>query len=205
MATDELTTTRPTSSTEWADALHNYEREQAVYASVCADYEAACAKYREAGGDRDTPQDFITYGLTDINPRSPMMDARNQLIRDTEVRIILEDHVKPNPDSAELLTAEQRGEIAQKATRLVDDYREAHRQARLVWDSILQPAEERHCDASDKMADARNKLLTTPAPDTEAMLFKLEVLASIMVDADEHDAPAVSLLRDDAKRLLGRG
>lgn len=58
MATDNLTTDRPASSTEWADAFHNYQREVEAYANVAAEYEAACAEY---DGPRTAPEAMERY------------------------------------------------------------------------------------------------------------------------------------------------
>lgn len=65
----------------------------------------------------------------------------------------------------------------------------------------LQEAFDAACSA---IWDARDKLLATPAPDAEALLFKLDLLVTDMDEGDEQDAPAVRAIRDDARRILGR-
>jgi hypothetical protein len=65
-------------------------------------------------------------------------------------------------------------------------------------------AEKKHNKAADRRWKARTALLDTPAPDQAAMIAKLELLAEIMLESDEQDAKHVALIRDDAKRLLGR-
>ena len=55
----------------------------------------------------------------------------------------------------------------------------------------------------DAFSAARDKLIeNTPAPDAAAILYKLELLAVAMTEADEGDALLVTALRDDARRLF---
>lgn len=193
MATDELTTDRPTSSTDWAEAFHNYQREEAAYASVAAEYEAACAEYESAWPDRTA--DFEPYGLSRFTDRK---QDRDQLIRKTELRLVMRDY-----KGRDQLNPKELGALREEAARIVDDFLGWLEQWNVASLSI-EPAEERHNEACDRLSDARNKLLNTPAPDTVAMLFKLDVLASLMAESCEQDAPAAALLSEDAHRLIGR-
>lgn len=67
----------------------------------------------------------------------------------------------------------------------------------------FQPTEKRHDKFADNRWEARDALLKTPAPDAEAILFKLDILAADMAEACVEDAERVACLRDDARRLLG--
>jgi len=180
---------------QWNAALDNYRREEAAYANVAVEYEAACRAYDSERPD--APEEFTTYGLTDT-----ISIDRDELIRRTELRIVVNDYVEGNPDR-EPLTAQERGAVAVKATRLVDAFAEWRQQAREVELRIYAPAEKKHDAACDKIWEARNKLLNTPAPDAQAMLFKVDILARLMSESLEQDAPAVALIRDDAHRLFG--
>lgn len=66
----------------------------------------------------------------------------------------------------------------------------------------FSPAEKRHDKFADNRWEARDALLKTPAPDAEAMLFKLDILAADMAEACVEDAERVACLRADARRLL---
>jgi hypothetical protein len=186
----------------WSAALSAYRREEAAYAVVSSEYEAVCRTLdcEISALDRGIfakSRDFDTYGLLG----SGHSKDREELIRDTELRITMTDYVEGNPGRGPL-SAEERGAIAEKATRLVDDYLAWSRQVAEAKARIYDPAEVAHDAACDKIWTARAKLLSTPAPDASALLCKLDILAGQMIEADEQDAPAVALIRDDAKRLL---
>ncbi len=48
-------------------------------------------------------------------------------------------------------------------------------------------------------------MLATDAPDHECLLFKIELLAGMLEEADAEDAERVSTVRKDARRLLTSG
>jgi len=193
MATDDLITDRPTSSTEWAEAFHNYERAKNAEAQVEAELDAASSAWHEAVPDR--ADEFAAYGLLRWADKSD----RDKLFRDVEVRIIMRDH-----KGRERLTPEELGAVREEAARAADDF--------LAWVAldfeaskrIYGDVQERFDAACDLRCAAQDKLLTTPAPDADAMLYKLDLLSSVMAEHQSEDAESVAAIRDDARRLLGR-
>lgn len=66
-------------------------------------------------------------------------------------------------------------------------------------------AEEVRFDAAcDKLANARERLIATPAPDGDALLYKLDTLTAYLVDCDSEDKERVQAIEADCKRILGR-
>lgn len=195
MTTDNLTTERPTSSTDWAEAVHNYEQAKSAEAQAEAELDAASAAWREAVPDR--ADEFLAYGLH--RHRDGDTD-RTKLIRKTEMSVAIEEY-----KGRSALSEDEFAAITRKAVRLVDDF--------LAWLALDREAseriygggvQERFDEACDRRGEAQDKLLTTPAPDAEALLFKLELLAKIMREADVDDSDRIEAIRHDAHRLLGR-
>lgn len=195
MTTDNLTTDRPTRSTDWAEAVHNCEEAKCAFDRAEAELDAASAAWREAVPDR--ADEFLTYGLNRYHIRDNA--DRAALIRATEMSVAMKYY-----KGRESLTADDFAAITHKAVTIVDDF--------LAWLALDREAsdriygggvQERFDAACDALSDARDKLLRTPAPDANAMLFKLELLAKIMREADVDDAERIEAVRDDAKRLFG--
>jgi hypothetical protein len=182
----------------WRVAVAEYERAKAAQDKAEAALDAASAAWREAVPDR--VDEFLAYGLNRYHSHDH--EDRNGLIRNAQVEIVLRDY-KGKGDTYP--NAEEYAEIAREATKAVDEF--------LAWIAldydvtprIYGDTQERFDEACDKRADAQTKLLETPAPDSAAMLHKLELLAQVMTESDEQDAPAVRAIRDDCRRLLGKG
>jgi hypothetical protein len=174
----------------WRIVLSDYQSVEAEYQRLSVEYEAKSAAYQAECGEPNP--DFETYGLGRFGN-----DSREKQIRNVEIAIIIKDYVGTEP------SADDFAEIARKAATLVDEHKAylAHRDeafARTIG-QIDKPWEA----ALDKVFHARAKLLKTPAPDTSAVIYKLDLLAPLMVENDEEDAEAVSAIRDDARRLFG--
>lgn len=198
MTTDELTTERPVHSTDWAEAFHNYQREVEAYASVAAEYEAAAEEYHRALPE-DQGDDFTPYGLHQC-----IAPNRNSLIVNAELRIIMRDFKERGDEG---LTPDELARVRGEAARVVDNFLEWKAERAKAQEKASErydPAEKKHDAACDRLSHARTKLLNTAAPDVEAMLFKLDLLAGYMAECDAEDAKSVGLIRDDASRLLGR-
>ncbi|MFP5328861.1 MAG: hypothetical protein ACLGHC_01820 [Alphaproteobacteria bacterium] len=193
MTTDNLTTARPTSSTDWAEAVHNFERGEAAYDRSAAEYEAACAEYERRFPDEKEAQ-FEPYGL-----KWNAGQDRERLIADAELRIIFRNH-----KDRERLAPEELGAVREEAARAVAEFLAWSSERRAAYEQIVGDAERKHDAAVDKRHGTREALLACPAPDAEAILFKLELLAADMAEADTDDAERVAAIRDDAKRLFGR-
>lgn len=189
---EQDTLDRPAEQLSWADALANFQRESVAYKQAAAKYEAACAEYERAFPDRD--KEFAAYGLTRFN--GPDANREGIMLR-ADVSIVLRDF----KGRKERLTPEELGKVREEAARVADEFLAWTAQ----WDAAsrsIEPAEKEHDAACDKLAEARNTLLATPAPDIAAMVMKLNVLASLMLESREDDAGTVQLLCNDAHRLL---
>lgn len=194
MTTDDLTTERSTSSTDWAEAVHNFEQAKAAEAQMGAELDAATAALDKAVPDR--ADEFLAYGLHRYRDGNT---ERTKLIRSTEMSVAIVDY-----KGRSALSADDYAAIARKATTLVDDFLAWIECAREATSRIYGDAQERFDAACDRRVAAQDALLNdTPAPDAEALLFKLDLLAEIMTEGDDQDAPAVVSIRDDAKRLFG--
>lgn len=173
----------------WRIVVAEYESEKAAYARVCSDYEAACRRHEQARPKE--PELLTVYKVTDTGL------GRDRLIVVAGLAITLIDYTARTD-----LTADERAEITEKATRLADEFLAWSAELNEAWERF-RPAEEAHDAAVSKLMKARDKLIATPAPDYEAMLFKLDSLVPEMVDALADDAERVTAIRDDARRLLG--
>lgn len=197
MATETLQT-KPPSATSWNEAFAEFQREEAAYAIAAADYESAVAAYDVELPDRD--DEFNAYGL-----KSPTLTHRD-VMSFVAPAIMEREFGKVGyplypPKDVEEYNAKYPAIMAE-AARVTADYLDWRRCGSEAYARIVEPAEEKHDDACDKRANARNRLLNTPAPDVGAMLIKLDLLASIMAESDSEDAAHVATVRDEARRLM---
>lgn len=56
---------------------------------------------------------------------------------------------------------------------------------------------------ADRLFKAREKLFATPAPDAEALIYKLDVLLPYLTDCASEDLERVQSIDADVRRLLG--
>jgi hypothetical protein len=97
--------------------------------------------------------------------------------------------------------AEQASDDAKGLANEFDAYRERRCAAFAPYDRV----EDQFDGLVDAQCEARRKLLETPAPDGEALLYKLDLLASFLETADSEDAHSIDLVRNDARRVLTVG
>ena len=181
----------------WRIVVAEFEQAVVVENRVGAELDAATAAWNEAVPDRT--DEFLAYGLNRYSaPAERDAAARDRLIRSTEMQVAMVDYKGRSP-----LTADDFAEIARKATTLVDDFLAWIALDREATPRIYGDVQERFDEACDKRTAATSKLLATPAPDTSAMIFKLELLAVIMREHLADDADEIEAIRDDAKRLFG--
>lgn len=176
----------------WRSVLSDHQREEAAYRRVEEEYSAACAAF-DAECPTEAQDKFEALELRFTR------DDRDQLIRDAEIRIVMRDF----KGRSTVLSPDELAAVTHEAATIVDDFLAYRAKRDEAYKRIVTPAEQKHNDASDKRWNARDKLLTTPAPDPDAMLFKLELLAADMAEAAADDAERVAAIRDDAKRLFG--
>lgn len=192
------TLVRPAEQLTWAEALNRHRRAEAEYDRVSTHYSDACRAYDAECPDRDA--EFERYGL-----RCPNLEREN-IVRIVRAALCMSEFGGTGmflypPDKRAEQTSKM-PEIAVDAERIADDYLAWRSHKSEAYDRIVGPAEEKHDAAVDMRSAARTALLETQAPDTEAMLFKLDLLSSIMAEGDAEDADQVVNIRDDARRLL---
>jgi hypothetical protein len=205
MATDNVNTPSIDNNREaWNAAVADFEKEAAAYKVAAEEFQAACDKYHADFIRVAKPEDFDTYGLDHYARRWP--DDRKGFIRSLELRVAMVDY---RLAASENFTEDQFADIAAKATRLVDAY--------LAWtaakaeqdeqnapaEAAYRKAEKKHDAAVEKLCDAREKMLLTPAPDALAIAYKLEVFHDYLALGDEQDTHRVRAFRDDMRRLFG--
>lgn len=103
----------------------------------------------------------------------------------------------------DILPADECKKITADAHCLVDDFEAYHARREEAFRNY-HPMEDEFDAVVDKRWQALNDLLTTPAPDEQAVLFKLERLTVEMTSAAVEDAERVEAVRNDARRLFGR-
>jgi len=175
----------------WNAALAEYRREETDYAASAAEYEAQCQRYYEAHPDRS--KEFAAYGLIAARGRADAI--RTALLH------LCHMHGAAKGDGAKLTDSDLR-EINAEADRIVDDYFADRESGKEAFERFIGAGERKHDRAVDKMHEAREALLLAPAPDAEAMLLKLDILAAYVREADGEDADHIASIRDDAHRLF---
>lgn len=106
--------------------------------------------------------------------------------------------------SGKILTLAEAKQATADACRVVDDFETwtaRHAEVFAEYDRL----ETQHDAAHDARWNARDALLATPAPDQDALLFKVELLSDIMRECATEDANRIGLISADARRLLARG
>lgn len=195
MATDNLTTDRTASSTDWAEAVHNYERAQAEREKAGEAHNAAEEAYLSETRCGVDYHDEYGIKYTSRTKEEVLADLRYYPAR----------AAAKAASEGKKLSDEQIGELYRDIPCIADDFL-AHQQFRAEANERHRVTEldDAYTLASSAFWEARRTLLATPAPDTAALLFKLEMLAMDMREAAVEDAESVEAIHDDAKRLLGR-
>jgi hypothetical protein len=170
----------------WRIAVNEFEAVSAQFEQNWAAYEAA-----DEAAKRECPSRLReyqrTYGISPSMPRDVAIEAVDRYIERRDFPNGIDENI----------TDEYVDAVAIEASRIVDEYTahateltdcaERHRVNEL-WKA--------HCAFVSAVYDpAREKLFATPAPDVAAVLFKAEVLAGMIDEAEG--------LRDDLQRLFG--
>lgn len=174
----------------WRSVASDYQRTKAEYDVISARHDEQTAAYSLAVGEMP---DFDAYG---VNMR---LGSRDRRIRDLQFEVAVKDYQGRN------LTADDFADIARKAATLVDERDAWSAKSDEVFARTIATVEKDWEDALDRLCDAQNKLIETPAPDAKAMLEKIELLSTIMTEAGVEDATRMAAIKADAQRLLNAG
>ncbi|MCH8617164.1 hypothetical protein LZ016_13785 [Sphingomonas sp. SM33] len=102
------------------------------------------------------------------------------------------------------LTDAELAKLDADANRVVDDF-EAYSARHDAAFAEYDRQEALFDSLVDRRADAFRAVIDTPAPDNEALLYKLELLATLLEGFHSEDAPTLDKIRLDARRLLTTG
>lgn len=172
--------------TEWESAYANYRVVEARHNALGDAWEAAQEAADNATPDRvDRYFDEFNLGIG-MSRRRVMPAITHAIVRRDypEGHLLFREESAAVVDDAERLTDEFMG-YQQKITDARERYQTEQR-----WDEMRahQP----------KFEAARNAFMAVPAPDTDALLTKMEI-AAVSLDDDHADSCLA-----DAKRLLGK-
>ena len=102
------------------------------------------------------------------------------------------------------LTPEEAKQVTADAQRIVDEF-EAYRVRRGEAFAEYDRLEGQLDSLVDERAKAFHALMETPAPDGEALQYKIGLLASQLTEWESEDANTINAINADAARLLGSG
>jgi hypothetical protein len=174
---------------EWNKAVARLKAVKAEYERVSAHSsathdvaEASCPYRREF---------FSRYGLgaTWDRERNVRAAQRNIMIERAKGQRLTADEAKQATADAYHVVDDFEGWCARRD----EAFREHH-----AW-------EERFDALADKRLSAQEAVLSIEAPDHEALLFKIELLAGMLNEAAVEDADRLNMIRTDARRLLPAG
>lgn len=165
---------------------------------------AAEAEY-ERFGERQTaahdaaeaacPREDHWFSRYDLGVYKNLDEGHERNIRAAQVSLVIERAY------GRQLSDEEARQVSADAERIVDDfeaYCARHKEAFREYD-ILQ---ERFDALVDQRERARDAVLAATAPDQQALRLKIEVLATMMREADVEDADRIGAVLGDAKHLL---
>jgi hypothetical protein len=179
----------------WRIVVSEYESEAAAYEIVSDEYSAR----------------MQAYDAIDFAARYAVFEQFEPICLkyrgDTILAVVAQLATKRGQNCGErggvsaMTDAEYFGLFAE-AVKIVTDYAALQAEAKDAAERIYGDIEERHDAAVDKLGDAREKLLATPAPDWAALSYKLDILCEYLNDCDSEDKERVGLIRSDVNRLL---
>lgn len=179
----------PTDRRAWNAAVARYERATEKVERVGNDNmeahdaaEAACPRNDEY---------FSRYNMG-------RGDSPDRNFRACHMSLVIE-RTKEGP-----LTPDEAKQTAVDAQRLVDEF-EAYSASRDAAFAGYDQLEDRFDRVVDEQAEARKLLIETPAPDNEALLYKIEMLAAYLTECASEDADRLNAVSADARRLLTVG
>lgn len=98
-------------------------------------------------------------------------------------------------------TPEEAKQITDDALRLVDEFEvwlTEHKAAFAEYDRQQELLDS----VIDEQAAARNEVIGMPAPTSDALLFKIELLIDYLTECESEDADRLRAIQADARRLL---
>jgi hypothetical protein len=178
----------------WRIAVANYEAAKIAFAKADERLSAVNEAYRAAVPNR--ADEFSAYSLHRYRDADL---PRTTLVHKTEMAVAMRDYRGRSE-----LTDDEFAAINVKAVALVNDF--------LAWlafdkeesDRIYGDEQERFDEACDRLSDARDELLDAPAPDADALFYKLDVIVPYLKEVDSDDAERFAALASDIRRLLGK-
>jgi hypothetical protein len=194
--TNAKTITRPTADQSPAEALWRisltaYQTAKAAYEAASADYGTAGAAFLAEVGELNP--DFARYGVNQHRTDR----TRDDHIRFVEGKIAIADY------AGQRVSADDYAAIAKKAAQLVDTYETDIARREEAEARILDAPEAKWQTALDALAEAREALFRTPAPDASALLAKLDLLTTYLNECESEDKERVAAVADDVRRLFG--
>lgn len=199
MATHTLQNESAPSTREPSTDRAAWDRAVAYLRAVQAEYDLINPQHTAAFGAAEAicPREgefYSRYGLGWYEEEATGRERNFYAARTTVV-------AERSRDLGRALTLDEAKKAAAEARGAVDQF-EAHlkRRDEVHAQYDCDGWENRFDAVVDRRWKAQNAVLRTKAPDQEAMLFKLELLAGIM--DGEQDQQRVIAIRDDARRLL---
>jgi hypothetical protein len=182
----------------WNAAVARLNRVQAEYARVDGPHtaafdaaEAACPRQGEF---------FSRFGLGYHSDPVHGRERNERAAHEALYRERLQQLLRSNSDRR-YLTDEEVDQAKLDAKKIVDEFDEHCRRRDEAHELYnCDEWEERFDAITDKRWEAQRALLMAAAPDQDAVLTKLELLAEIM--EGEQDQERVIAIRDDMRRLL---
>jgi hypothetical protein len=178
---------------DWDRALARYSEAKEAHDRVDAEHNAAVATYRAECG-KPNPE-FAYYRIDSAG-------IADRLNRSADIRRVGNEIEARDYAGQAKLSADDFSAIARKATLLVDQYDEYLQRCEALEERVIGDKQDRWEAALDKLDAAQRALLGTPAPDAEAMLYKLTLLSVDMAQADAEFQEDIVALREDARRLF---
>jgi hypothetical protein len=170
----------------WRIVVSEYEQAHAQFEANWAAYEAAEAKVANTATFRRYGELADAYGLRSHMTLAEMVEAIDPIIEARERQAVGDRD----------FTDEEADAQADEAQRIAGEFLGLKVSLDAIRAQERDPASEEHSRFTNEVFyPAREKLFATPAPDIAAVLFKAEVLA---VAVDEAEG-----LRDDLNRLFG--
>lgn len=122
--------------------------------------------------------------------------SRQRNFRAAQMALVME-----RAEGGAVLTKPAAERVTAEAYRVVDDFETwcaRHDEAFREYDAL----EERFDAIVDERSRAQEVVIATPAPDDDALLFKIELLSAMMTEAAAEDADRLGAVHADARRLL---
>jgi hypothetical protein len=194
-----ITNAAPDQSTSPTSALWRIVLSE--YQSAVAEYEEVSEKYEAAMNEHDAAMEQFTDRRAEFAPFEPIRPE----YPDNTIRLVFAklawDRRESDP-AAPMLNHVEALELWSKAAQIVTDYAKLQEEVSEVVQRLDDSTEQLHDVACDKVTDAREKLLATPAPDAAALFYKLDILNAYLAECDSEDKERVAAVAADVRRLF---